>query len=155
MNFGEILDLWERGRGGGGKTAKNSDGEDGQKARDALASWLDANPVVDKDSKSTKNRQNAAERRQRLRNQAPSARLDLHGKTGDEAWRALEDFFRMAATRKLEKVLIVHGKGNHSKNGAVLKDLCRVFIEQCPEAGESGHPGVDDGGTGATWVILK
>jgi DNA-nicking Smr family endonuclease len=155
MDFGEILDLWERGRGAGGKNAKNIGGDDGRSARDALNSWLDANPVVDKDAGSTENRLNAAERRQRLRSQPPDARLDLHGKTGDETWQILEDFFRMAVSRKLEKVLIVHGKGNHSKNGAVLKDLCRIFIEQCPEAGESGHPGVDDGGTGATWVILK
>jgi DNA-nicking Smr family endonuclease len=155
MDFGKILDSWERGRGGSGRTDKKGGGRDGQQAREALKSWLDANPVLDKDSAGTEKHRNAAEQRQRLRNKAPSARIDLHGKTGDEAWQALEDFFRAVTARGLEKVLIVHGKGNHSKNGAVLKDLCRVFIEQCPAAGESGHPDAAGGGSGATWVILK
>jgi hypothetical protein len=31
----------------------------------------------------------------------------------------------------------------------------RKYIEKCPFAGESGHEKAANGGTGATWVLLK
>jgi DNA-nicking Smr family endonuclease len=54
-----------------------------------------------------------------------------------------------------EKLLIVHGKGNHSGSDAVLPRLVRTFIEKCPFAGESGYGSASAGGTGVTWVLLK
>ncbi|MDR3301761.1 MAG: Smr/MutS family protein [Spirochaetaceae bacterium] len=157
MNFGEILDRWEKGHSvsAASAAAAKKPVKEAHNAQAALRSWLDSYGVTDKDAAEQSNAHDPAERRQRLKGKAPEARLDLHGKTGDEAWRALEDFFRGARARNLEKVLLIHGKGNHSKDGAVLKELCRVYIEQCPFAGASGHPDANDGGSGATWVILK
>ena len=54
-----------------------------------------------------------------------------------------------------EKVLVVHGKGNHSEGESVLKRTTREFVERCPFAGESGQAEVRLGGSGATWVALK
>jgi DNA-nicking Smr family endonuclease len=140
MNFGKVLDGWEK---------------EGGALNEALEAWLDAHEVVNKDAAQAEAVAGGAARAQRLRGRASEARLDLHGKTGDEAWRALEDFFGCARALGLEKVLLIHGKGKHSKGGgAVLGELCRVYVAQCPFALESGHPDDADGGAGATWVAL-
>jgi DNA-nicking Smr family endonuclease len=141
MDFGKTLDRWERGSAGDTNAA--------------LAAWLDAHGVEDKDAGAAAGAaEGRAERARRVKEKAPDARLDLHGKTADEAWRALEDFFGFARARRLEKVLLIHGKGRHSKAGGVLKEICRVYVKQCPFARESGQPDDADGGAGATWVAL-
>ena len=131
MDFGAILDKWEK------KTPLNS--------------------VYNKEIEESGERSAAAERRRRLLRKKPDASVDLHGLTGDEAWTALETFFEDSRSKGLEKVLIIHGKGNHWSGGneATLKFLSRSFIEHCSFAGESGHNAARDGGSGATWVILK
>ena len=93
--------------------------------------------------------------RRRLILKKPDASIDLHGLTQDEAWDKLDDFFRISRSRGHEKILLIHGKGNHSKNEGVLRELCRRYIEHCPFAGESGHNSASKGGSGATWVLLK
>ncbi|MDR2759974.1 MAG: Smr/MutS family protein [Spirochaetaceae bacterium] len=174
MDFGDILDEWERrtaassgkkqnpsrlkrmARKGddGPETAGRSKGEVLKKV-DPLTAWLRINPVYDKDTAIDGPEIDAGERRRRLHSRRPDATLDLHELTRDEAWCALVDFFRDSRERGFEKVLIVHGKGSHSNGEGVLKDICRVFIEQCPFAGESGHGKAVDGASGATWVVLK
>jgi DNA-nicking Smr family endonuclease len=142
MDFGKVLNKWE-GRENG-LQAKN--------VNDVLAKWLDSHDVENKDVNQD---ETLSEKKQRLKSMAPEARIDLHQKTADEAWIALDDFFRAANACHLKKVLVIHGKGNHSKGRYILKDLCRKYIEQCPFAGENGHPESKHGGSGATWVILK
>jgi len=122
--------------------------------------WLQQNPVHDKDRFPDTDHPDeygtpSSERRRLLRLKAPDATLDLHGLTRDEAWDRLSLFFNDAKRQKLEKVLIVHGKGNHSPGEAVLKKTTREFIERCPHAGESGKADARRGGSGATWVLLK
>jgi len=127
MNFADILDKWDR------RTPQKEifrKEEDIQEAR------------------------NDSERR-RLLNKKPDAILDLHGLTQEEAWDKLEIFFRKSRAGGCEKVLLIHGKGNHSKNEGVLKDLCRKYIEYCHFAGASGRNSASGGGSGATWVLLK
>jgi len=85
----------------------------------------------------------------------PDAIIDLHGLSRDDAWRRLESFFADSLRRGLEKILIVHGKGTHSSDDPVLGPMVRVFLEQNPHAGESGHSSRESGGTGSTWVIIK
>jgi DNA-nicking Smr family endonuclease len=53
--------------------------------------------------------------------------------------------------------MIIHGKGIHtSGTDPVLGKLVRSFIERDKRCGASGHPkNKAEGGTGATWVILK
>jgi len=122
---------------------------------DILNKWEKNNVIYDKDMEAENAQVNPQERRSRLKNKKPDAELDIHGHTRDEAWQALEVFFNDSKTRGLEKILIIHGKGNHSKGEAVLKRIVMEFIEHCPFAGESGRGKAVAGGEGATWVILK
>ena len=152
-DFGKILEQWEKYESltaepppAGSKKAANP--------AEIQRRWLDTNPVVDKDE--GLDIESPAERRRRLRRIRVQETIDLHLLKRDEAWRSLEGFFLSARQRGLEKVLIIHGKGKHSEGGeAVLKEMCHEFLEQCEYAGESGQADRTDGGSGATWVILK
>jgi DNA-nicking Smr family endonuclease len=137
MDFGKILDQWE----------------------------TQGSPVYDKDRVLETEQETAAERRRRLLRKQPDATIDLHGLTQDEALDALERFFQDSKAKGLEKLLIIHGKGNHSGTNpatpaaagepGILKRAVQNFIERCPFAGENGYSGAADGGTGSTWVLLK
>ena len=72
-----------------------------------------------------------------------------------EAEEAIDRFIREAKSRGLEKVLIVHGKGNHSLGEPVLKRVVRAFLEKCPLTGAFGVADRSEGGRGATWVLLR
>jgi DNA-nicking Smr family endonuclease len=130
MKFAEIFDKWERGK------------------------QLQNNKIFDKDAEAESNEPGFADKR-RLRSKKPDDVLDIHGLTRDEAWISLDRFFENARSLGFEKLRIIHGKGNHSKEDAVLKRCVREFIEKCPNAGESGYEKASGGGTGATWVLLK
>ena len=122
---------------------------------DILDKWSGANGIYDKDSDDNEKPVNAQEKRRRLRNKRPDAELDIHGLTRDDAWQALEIFFNESKGKDLEKIMIIHGKGNHSAGESVLKRAVMDFIEHCPFAGESGRAKTSSGGEGATWVLLK
>jgi DNA-nicking Smr family endonuclease len=81
--------------------------------------------------------------------------LDLHGMTVSDAMVNLELFFARAETSGWRKVLIVHGKGIHSKDGPILMDTVKRWLERRPSAGRSGPADAELGGGGATWVLLK
>lgn len=151
MDFGDILAQWENGKSAAGKKSPGS--ADSEKQAHPMDIWLRINTVTDKDAQVGEEQDSAAERRRRLRHKKPEARIDIHGLTRDEAWPVLDQFFTNSYNRGLKKVLIIHGKGNHSQDKAVLKHCVRDFIEMCPFAGESGQS--DTGGSGATWVLLK
>jgi DNA-nicking Smr family endonuclease len=155
MDFGDILDQWDRQtrKSAGKKAAARS----AAKGADILNAWLRANDVIDKDAafSDSADLSDRAERRRRLRTKRPDASLDLHGQTRDEAWASMDEFFRLSRQQDFEKLLIVHGKGNHSNGEAALKRVVREYIERCPFAGESGQARAADGGSGATWVLLK
>jgi len=148
LDFGEILDKWEKNN-----AIANPSGD-----------WLKDIPVFDKDSFDRGNENRPGERRQRLLRKKPDACIDLHGLSGEEAWIALESFFENSRRQGHEKLLIIHGKGNHYSavsdapihaNAGVLKNTTKRFIENCPFAGENGFAHIREGGSGATWVILK
>ena len=134
MDFGTILEKWEKKAAG-----TDSSTPDAGRERDEI-------PERD-----------AGERRYRLLRKKPDDSIDLHGLRSDEALSALEAFFENGRRKGSEKLLIIHGKGNHRAGGeeGILRDLARRFIETCAYAGESGPSSARDGGTGATWVILK
>lgn len=184
MDFGDILDDWDRqtARPVGKKALRaaeksSAQGEGLQRALsekenpplnvspskeaaaskpvDPLTAWLRVNGVQDKDADAEAEALSAAERRRFLRAKSPDAAIDLHGLTRDEAWLRLSSFFAAARRQGAEKVLVVHGKGNHSEGEAVLKRTTRDFVERCPFAGECGQADSRSGGAGATWVILK
>jgi DNA-nicking Smr family endonuclease len=134
MDFGEILDKWDNAGG----TAGGIDHKDTE---------LDAK------------KEKPAQRRSRLLRKSPDETIDLHGLTRDEAWDALEAFFTNARNENLEKLLIIHGKGNHAtqkpEEAGILRETVRDFIERCPYAGESGYSSASRGGSGSSWVLLK
>ena len=131
MDFGTILDEWEK------RSEKK--------------------PVLDKDKEVTlkETKENKKDRRSRLLKKRPDAVIDLHGLTQDEAWISLDLFFRNSLKMGFEKVQIIHGKGDPPNNEAVLRLLSRRFIENCNFAGESAYCSAKEGGSGATWVIIK
>lgn len=134
-------------------------------AKDALSQvnpmelWLRRHGVVDKDALA----QEAEERernqsREYLKKLPIGARIDLHDLTRDEAWERLDSFVADCSRRGIQKVLIVHGKGHHSKERSdvsILSAVVRTFIELDRRLGASGHPDKRLGGSGATWVIIK
>ena len=148
MQFGDILDKWEKQKSG-----KTTDPASAKKDN-PMDSWLKANEVYDKDAHEQR-QPDAWEKRSRLKNKKPQAELDIHGLTRAEAWLSLETFFAESRDRGLEKILVIHGKGNHSAGEPALKRLVMDFIERCPYAGESGRGKAATGGEGATWVLLK
>ncbi len=81
--------------------------------------------------------------------------LDLHGFTAAEARTQLEYFIAKARNAGWRKVLIIHGKGLHSKEEPVLKKTVMDFIAECPWTGAHGIPKADKGGSGTVWVAIK
>ncbi len=118
--------------------------------------WLDSEEEwsdFEKDEQAVKS--SKGELRSFLRRLSPEDEIDLHGRTIIEAEHLLSDFIKQSKKNGLRKVLIIHGKGNHSQNGPVLSGWVRGYLESSPLCGETGSPDRRDGGRGATWVILK
>jgi DNA-nicking Smr family endonuclease len=173
VDFGDILDQWEKGnrekkkgpapprpqpesRPGfrpGSRPGSRQESRSEKIAVDPLTRWLRTHEVYDKDAEEAPEEDEHPGALKRRRARRPDAVIDLHGLNRDQAWEALEQFFETGRRRGYEKLAIIHGKGNHSPAGAVLKRTVRDFIERCPFAGQSGQGG--EGGTGATWVLLK
>ena len=130
MNFGDILEKWERS---------------------ASQSYDSYQPYI----KDTPLNKKPGENRKYLLRTEPDDILDIHGLTGEKAWISLDYFFTSAKNRSLKKLRIIHGKGNRSAGDAVLVKIVRKFIEKCPFAGKSSFEKAKNGGTGATWVLLK
>ncbi len=170
VDFGDILSRWENERkrdiGGKGKP-KATRGKDRseREPRPELSApppglrfedLLDRFPPVpgehDRDADGD-DRRSAG--RRALRKMAPQARLDLHGMNAGEAEAAIRRFLADSRRQGLRKVLIIHGKGNHSSGEPVLGNTVRRVLERCSFAGEFGEPDRSLGGRGALWVILR
>jgi DNA-nicking Smr family endonuclease len=141
MDFGDILKKWERGQNSGS-------------GKSEIDNHLREKTLIDKDENSHKMNSQGVNRR-RLLNIKPDAIIDIHGLNGETAWLELDRFFENAKKSGYEKVRVIHGKGNHSPGESVLGRTVRQFIEQCSFAGESGFEKSTNGGSGATWVLLK
>ncbi len=84
------------------------------------------------------------------------ARLDLHGYNSDAARQQLQAFLFAAKQRALRCVLVIHGKGMNSKDGAaVLKNHTRHWLMQHPLVLAYCDAAPRDGGTGAAVILLK
>ena len=94
--------------------------------------------------------------------------LDLHGKTLDEANSIIENFIKKSYEDKVQKLIIVTGKGLHSDNENdpyVSKDLgiLKYSIPEFVKNNENlmkiisniSEASVKDGGTGAFYIFLK
>ncbi|MCQ2612612.1 MAG: Smr/MutS family protein [Treponemataceae bacterium] len=147
------------GKKAGTEKSKEIHSEGAAKAKpavDPMTLWLRRYGVVDKDAEEEKI---AAREQQQDRNYLRAmpyeATIDLHGLTQDEAYQLLSRFITDCSRMGLQKVLIIHGKGNHSESEPVLSRMVRSFIERDYRLGESGHPDKSEGGKGATWVIIR
>jgi len=94
--------------------------------------------------------------------------LDLHGKTLDEANSIIENFIKKSYEDKIQKLIIVTGKGLHSNNEEdpyVSKDLgiLKYSIPEFLRNNENlmqiisniSEASIKDGGTGAFYIFLK
>jgi DNA-nicking Smr family endonuclease len=85
--------------------------------------------------------------------------LDLHGQTRDEAKRAVELFLRDARRSGKRCVVLVHGRGLHSRDQLpVLKEALGTWLGQGRFARHvlafaTARPA--DGGAGAVYVLLR
>ena len=94
--------------------------------------------------------------------------IDLHGYTLDEANKTIENFINKAFSENINKLIIVTGKGLHSKNEKdpyVSKDL-GILKYSVPEfitnntslmnmINEITDAKIEDGGGGAFYIFLK
>ncbi|MGP1576470.1 MAG: Smr/MutS family protein [Treponema sp.] len=167
MNFGDILDQWEQQTSRPyGKKRIQADKKRGVSDRYAkentkkihpIDHWINRYGIYDKDAAMSEelSLSDTLHEKKRIRALKPQDEIDLHGMTAEEACEKLTLFFAEAHRKGLKKLLIIHGKGNHSQGEPVLTRCVRKFLEECPYAGETGHPKARDGGSGSTWVILK
>jgi DNA-nicking Smr family endonuclease len=81
--------------------------------------------------------------------------IDLHGHTLDSARATLDGFIAQAQGAGIRKILIVHGKGLHSGSSGVLRDFVRKYLQKNPSIGATGTPSIRDGGSGATWAVVR
>lgn len=132
--------------------------DDFSKKINPMELWLRRYGTIDKDKIAEETAERTKQQdRNYLINMKPEAVLDLHGLHQDEAEQKLTFFVNQCVRKKIRKVLIIHGKGNHTKGSdPVLGELVRKFIEYNPYCGMSGHSkNKNEGGSGATWIILK
>jgi DNA-nicking Smr family endonuclease len=90
---------------------------------------------------------------------AVQAHTDLHGMTKDEAKAAVISFVKASRLSGHRCVLIVHGRGMHSKDQIpVLKDAIRTWLSRGAAGAQvlafaTARPA--DGGAGAVYVLLR
>jgi DNA-nicking Smr family endonuclease len=174
MDFGKILDEWEKRKESHIPMRDDSESDalstpndppevtkPDENANRELLRWLTIHGVQDKDDNNHKaeteidNKKNRIAKTRRIIAMAPETSLDLHGLTVKEATIAVLTFLRSSAAAGREKVLIVHGKGIHSKADHVLSDLVKRLLESEPLAGAFGPASQKQGGKGATWVRIR
>ena len=84
-------------------------------------------------------------------------RLDLHGMTLTEAYERLKNLFEFAESRNLRCLLIITGKGLHSKDKTIKTSITDWFAE--PYFSNRIIKYVDahkkHGGSGALYVLLR
>jgi DNA-nicking Smr family endonuclease len=88
------------------------------------------------------------------------ARLDLHGHARADGLDALERFFEHARAEGKRCLLVIHGRGAHSRDDApVLKPLVWRWLAASPSSASSvlafASAGPAQGGDGATLVLLR
>jgi DNA-nicking Smr family endonuclease len=90
---------------------------------------------------------------------AVQGHVDLHGMTREEAKGAVERFLRASRSAGKRCVLVVHGRGLHSKDQLpVLKESLRTWLSTARFARHvlafaTARPA--DGGAGAIYVLLR
>ena len=94
--------------------------------------------------------------------------IDLHGYTLEQANKTIEEFIHQSFIEKVNKIIVVTGKGIHSQNEkdpyvskdlGILKYSVPEFIENNKSLmniiNEIKDASLDDGGGGAFYIFLK
>ena len=94
--------------------------------------------------------------------------IDLHGYTLEQANKTIENFIYQAYREKVNKLIVVTGKGIHSQNEkdpyvskdlSILKYSVPEFIENSKSLmniiNEIKDANLEDGGSGAFYIFLK
>tara|TARA_Y100001935_G_C17109494_1_gene410093 strand:+ start:111 stop:524 length:414 start_codon:yes stop_codon:yes gene_type:complete len=94
--------------------------------------------------------------------------IDLHGYTLNEANKTIEQFINRAHKEKINKLIVVTGKGLHSQNEkdpyvsrdlSILKYSVPEFIRNnsalMKKINTIQDASIEDGGTGAFYIYLK
>lgn len=157
MNFGDILNDWENEKHKSPERKKKKKEIEKDNHRDLMDALLkDYAPDSEVlGSKVEESRQINKVSREKMRRKKADLVLDLHGMTSDEAGIELNNFIRKCCSNGANKILIIHGKGNHTNGQAVLKPLVRSVLELSPFIGDMGTPERRDGGSGATWAVVR
>ena len=71
--------------------------------------------------------------------------IDLHGYTLEQANKSIENFIIKSYQEKINKLIVVTGKGIHSQNN---KNLMKIIYEMKDAK-------IEDGGGGAFYIFLK
>lgn len=141
------------GYGDGRRNRRSSDG------KRPMEEWLDLYPPSETQRREEDgvldDATTGALTRKQLLAMAPQAVLDLHGLTAEEAAGKIDRFIQESVDAGLRKVIIVHGKGNHSPDGGVLSKVTGDCVSRHPLAGENALSRGSEGGRGARWVILR
>lgn len=82
-------------------------------------------------------------------------RIDLHGKTIDEARVELDTFIAACVAEEVRKILIIHGKGTTEGSDGTMRRFVRRYLEENQFIGTTGIPAERDGGSGAVWAIVR
>lgn len=100
--------------------------------------------------------QNSVLRKLRRGQYRNEAELDLHRLTATQAHKALVEFIFHSRRRHLRCVRIIHGKGLSSKDQRpVLKGKVNHWLQQWDDVLAFCSARQCDGGTGATYVLLR
>lgn len=84
------------------------------------------------------------------------AELDLHGLTSERAEPMLAAFLAQCQQQQIRYARIIHGKGWSSRdNRPVLKSKVNFWLRQHADVLAFCSATVEDGGTGALYVLLK
>ena len=94
--------------------------------------------------------------------------IDLHGYTLEEANKTIEEFIYQSFSEKINKLIVVTGKGLHSQNEkdpyvskdlSILKYSVPEFIENNKSLmniiNEIKDASIEDGGSGSFYIFLK
>ena len=87
---------------------------------------------------------------------AMQSRLDLHGKTAEQAGQALSNFIANSYTRGIRYVLIIHGRGKSTfAQQPVIKSHVNQWLRSDARVVAFVSASPKDGGAGALYVVLK
>ena len=81
--------------------------------------------------------------------------LDLHGLSQPQAQIEIDYILKNLESAQLACLLIIHGKGLHSPNGATLKEFTAAYLKSLVPVKAYCSAQQRDGGTGALYVLVK